>query len=36
MRKCCAAIIIFVQSLLSVVGIKSLHILPVWRKFITI
>lgn len=36
MRKCRAAIIIFVQSLLSVVGIKSLHILLIWRKFIKI
>lgn len=34
MRKRCEAIVIFVQSLLSVVGIKSLHVLLVWRKFI--
>lgn len=32
MRKCCVAVLMFVQSLLSVVGIKSLHILLVWRK----
>jgi len=36
MRKCCAAITVLVQALFSVVGIKSLHILPVWRKFIKI
>lgn len=30
MRKRGAAIIIFVQLLLSVAGIKSLHILSVW------
>lgn len=33
MRKHCAAVLMFVQSLLSVVGIKSLHVLVVWRKY---